>query len=356
MLLPDAPLDRKRALPRGVLALSFVEMWERYSFYGLEAILTLYLIYSLERGGLNLSPLEAGGIVGAYGGAVYLSQLLGAWVSERLIAPKWLVLYGAMAITAGHVILAVVPGLRGLGVALGLIILGTGALKTNITAMVGMLYDGHLRSHRDAGFSYFFMGISVGSILGPLTTGFAQTTWGFHYGFGAAALVIGLSLVQYLLLMKKLPPKSEVVNRPLSPRGKAVSTVAAVLVLGAICAAFFGSFVPLSSLTIYSAVLTIGAAIFYFTMMLRSPKVTASELNRVRGYIPFFAGTTVFFSLELQMYTTAPLFVDEYVNLFIGNWQVPTAWVVMAGTVASAASAPYLHGYGLGSDPGSPVR
>ncbi|MGQ3383157.1 peptide MFS transporter [Glutamicibacter sp. TV12E] len=336
------PPSEAGKMPRGVLALSFVEMWERYSFYGLQGILTLYLIYELNRGGLGLNALEAGGVAGAYGGAVYLSQLVGAWFSERVMPPKLLVLYGAAAITAGHICLAAIPGLNGLGIALGLIILGTGALKTNITAIVGMLYAQRPRSERDAGFSYFFMGISVGSILGPLSTGFAQTQHGFHAGFAVAAVVIGLSLIQYAVLMKHLPAQSAVVARPLGRAGKAAAVTSLLMTIGAVSAALSTGVLALASLTIYASVLTVGAAVVYFALMLRSAKVTAAEHQRVKGYIFVFAGITIFFSLLMQMYTTAPMFIDEFVDASFAGWKVPAAWIIMAGTVASAASAPFL--------------
>ena len=116
--------------------MALTELWERFSFYGLQSILSFYLLYELDQGGLALSPAASAGIVGAYGGAVYIAQLIGAWLGERVLSPKRLVLIGGIVIAFGHIGLAVVAGLPGLAVGLVLIILGTGALKTNITSIV----------------------------------------------------------------------------------------------------------------------------------------------------------------------------------------------------------------------------
>lgn len=179
----------ERSLRRGLWSMAFTELWERYSFYGLQGILSFYLLYKVADGGLALDPAVASGIVGAYGGAVYLSQILGSWLGDRLVSPRNMVLYGAVVITAGHVVLAFAPGVTGLAAGLVCIVLGTGALKTNITSIVGFVLDQHPdERYRDAGFTYFYMAINIGAVVGPLTTGLAQNELGFHYGFGLAAI------------------------------------------------------------------------------------------------------------------------------------------------------------------------
>src|SRR5690625_3148207 len=194
--------------PRGIASMAFTELWERFSFYGLQGILSFYLLYSLDQGGLDMGPAASAGIVGAYGGAVYLAQLIGAWIGDRLVSPKQMVLWGGIVITAGHIVLAVTPGLLGLAVGLSLIILGTGALKTNITSIVGFILEGHTDVRRDAGFTYFYMAINVGAVVGPLSTGFAQNAWGFHWGFGLAAVGMVGALIQYVASMHKLPSRA----------------------------------------------------------------------------------------------------------------------------------------------------
>jgi proton-dependent oligopeptide transporter, POT family len=171
-----------------------VELWERFSFYGMQGILLIYLYFSVADGGLGIDRDTATGIVGAYGGAVYLSTILGAWLADRVIGAERTLFYAAVTVMAGHVALALVPGLTGVGVGLVLIALGSGGVKANATSLVGSLYDEH-DERRDAGFSLFYMGINIGALVGPLLTGLLQKEWGFHLGFGLAAVGMAAGLV-----------------------------------------------------------------------------------------------------------------------------------------------------------------
>jgi len=180
--------------------MAFTELWERFSFYGLQSILAFYLLYELDKGGLALGSAASAGIVGAYGGAVYIAQLVGAWLGERVLSPKRLVLIGGIVIALGHLALAFVPGVPGLSVGLVFITLGTGALKTNITSIVGFVLENETDARRDAGFSYFYMAINTGAVLGPLATGFVQESWGFHPGFALAAIGMIAALVHFVLI------------------------------------------------------------------------------------------------------------------------------------------------------------
>lgn len=328
--------------PRGVWGLSFVEMWERYSFYGIQAILTLYLVSALNEGGLEMSAIAAGGIVGGYGGAVYLSQLLGAWFGERVFAPKLMVLFGAIIICSGHVVLALIPGLTGLGYGLGLIVIGTGCLKTNITMILGQLYADRPQGERDAGFSYFYMGISIGAVLGPLTTGLAQSEWGFHFGFGSAAVVIFASLIQYLFIMRRLPEISAQISNPISANGRFAAVASLVVGSAALAGCFHRGLLPAERLSSYVTLLIVVAAVAYFVVMLRSKNVTESERSRVRGFIPVFIGSSVFFGLLFQIFTTAPLLALDSVDLAIGDWSFPVGWIGTLSTGATVVAAPIL--------------
>src|SRR5690348_7743393 len=147
--------------PRVLANLFGVEMWERFSFYGMQGILLIYLYYSAADGGLDISKSTATGIVGAYGGAVYLATILGAWVADRLIGRERTLFYAASIVMAGHISLALIPDLAGVAVGLPLIALGSGGVKANATSMVGSLYAPD-DERRDAGFSLFYMGINIG--------------------------------------------------------------------------------------------------------------------------------------------------------------------------------------------------
>ncbi|WP_334169687.1 oligopeptide:H+ symporter, partial [Timonella senegalensis] len=127
--------------PKSLATIFGVEMWERFSFYGMQGILAIYLYYSASQGGLGISEGTALGIVGAYGGAVYLSAIVGAWVADRLLGAERTLYYSAILIMLGHIALALVPGLLGVGIGLVLVALGSGGLKANATAIVGNLYE-----------------------------------------------------------------------------------------------------------------------------------------------------------------------------------------------------------------------
>ncbi len=159
--------------PWSLMHIFFVEMWERFSFYGMQGILLLYMYYSVQQGGLGMPEVVATGIVGAYGGTVYLSTILGAWIADRLLGSERVLFFSAIVIMAGHIALSLLPGYVGLTVGLILVAFGSGGLKANATAVVGTLYaPGDVR--RDAGFSLFYLGINLGAFLGPLLTGWGR--------------------------------------------------------------------------------------------------------------------------------------------------------------------------------------
>ena len=193
-------------------------MWERFSFYGMQGILVIYLYYSASRGGLGIDEGTATGIVGAYGGAVYLATILGAWVSDRLIGPERTLFVSAAVVMSGHVALSLVPDLVGVGLGLSLIALGSGGVKANATSLVGSLYAED-DDRRDGGFSLFYMGINIGAFAGPLLTGLLQTNQGFHYGFGLAAVGMAVGLAQYAWGRRSLPEETHEVPHPL-PSGQ----------------------------------------------------------------------------------------------------------------------------------------
>ncbi len=221
-----------------------VEMWERFSFYGMQGILLIYLYFEVTEGGLGIPKAVAGGIVGAYGGSVYLSTILGAWLADRLFGAERVLFVSAMVIVAGHLALALLPGAVGVGVGLVLVALGSGGLKANATSVVGSLYSAD-DPRRDAGFSLFYLGINLGAFLGPILTGILQSSLGFHYGFGLAAIGMTLGLIQYSFGRKALPASAREVPNPLpksrypsgrTHRGRRAIVLIAVLVLTGVSA------------------------------------------------------------------------------------------------------------------------
>jgi POT family proton-dependent oligopeptide transporter len=188
--------------PRGLSTLFFTEMWERFSYYGMRALLILFMTAPAATGGLGYDATTAGAVYGLYTFGVYALALPGGWIADRLIGQRRAVLYGGILIALGHYSLAV-PALTAFYLGLLLIVLGTGLLKPNISAIVGDLYA-EKGARRDAGFSIFYMGINTGAFFGPLVCswlgeprdGAAWVNW--HYGFGAAGVGMTFAILQYV--------------------------------------------------------------------------------------------------------------------------------------------------------------
>ncbi|HMB28750.1 MAG TPA: peptide MFS transporter, partial [Blastocatellia bacterium] len=182
--------------PRGLTTLFFTEMWERFSYYGMRAILVLYMTKSVAVGGLGLDDGVAQVIYGAYTGSVYLMSIPGGWFADKVLGTRRAVLIGGILIALGHYSMAV-PTIYTFSAGLVLIVLGTGLLKPNVSAIVGELYSPE-DQRRDSGFSIFYMGINIGAFTAPLVCGFLGEKINWHLGFGAAGVGMTLGLIQYV--------------------------------------------------------------------------------------------------------------------------------------------------------------
>ncbi|MCZ4067331.1 peptide MFS transporter [Microbacterium sp. H37-C3] len=303
-----------------------VELWERFSFYGMQIVLVYYLYFSVSEGGAGLPEATAVGIVGAYGGAVYLSTILGAWIADRLLGSERMLFFSAIIIVAGHVALAVLPGLLSVAVGLVLVALGSGGLKANATAVVGSLYSEH-DPRRDAGFSLFYLGINLGAFAGPLLTGFLRTSLGFHWAFGAAAVGMTIGLIQYAIGRRSLPEAARRVPNPL-PRSRyplvigiavaAVAAIALLITLGVIRA---------DNLSLVVVIVVIAATIAYFTVIISSSRITSTERSRVYGFIPLFIVSVAFWSLYQQQFTVIPIYAEKRLDRNVLGWEMPPDWV-----------------------------
>nr|WP_225955069.1 oligopeptide:H+ symporter [Kibdelosporangium phytohabitans] len=334
------------------------ELWERFSFYGMQAILAFYLYYSVTDGGLGLPKATAAGIVGAYGGLAYLASVGGAWVADRLLGAERTVFFGALSIMLGHIVLAVIPGLTGVGIGLLLVILGTGGLKSNVTSLVGTLYAAD-DTRRDAGFSLYYMGINIGATLGPILTGYLRDEWGFHIGFGAAAVGMALGLVQYWFGRRNLGEQAKVVPNPVTGRARTLSF--AVIAAGVVVVALlvvFGVIRPdnLAKIVTWTVV---AAAVAYFAVILSSKKITAVERSRVYAFIPLFVISFGFWSLFQQQFTVLPIFADTRVDLDgLGFHMTPEAFnsIEPAAVIVLAPLFAFLWTKLGRRQPGTPVK
>ena len=202
--------------PRGLSTLFFTEMWERFSYYGMRALLILFMTAAPAAGGLGFDTATAGGIYGLYTSMVYMTTLPGGWIADRLIGPQRAVLYGGMLIAAGHFSMAV-PSMATFYLGLTLIVIGTGLLKGNVSVIVGRLYSAD-DPRRDAGYSIFYMGINTGAFIAPLVCGYLGQRVDWHLGFAAAGIGMVLGLVQFVAGQKHLVMPADI--RRQRPRAK----------------------------------------------------------------------------------------------------------------------------------------
>ncbi|AOW93498.1 MFS transporter [Rhodococcus sp. WMMA185] len=312
--------------PAALANLFGVEMWERFSFYGMTAILIYYLYYPVTDGGLGISQAAATSIVGAYGGTVYFSTIIGAWVADRLLGSERTLFYSAVLVIIGHVALATLPGLPGVGVGLVLVALGSGAVKANATSMVGELY-GAGDNRRDAGYSIYYMGLNLGVLVGPLLTGLVNDIAGFRIGFALAALGMSVGLTQYVLYRGRLSGVSAEAANPLPRSDRLRYSAIALGVVVVVVAASVTHLLTADNLSGVVIVVTVLAAFGYFTIFLSSRKVTAVERSRIVAFIPLFIVSAVFWSLFQQQFTVLAIYADQRLDRNVFGWEFPAAWV-----------------------------
>jgi proton-dependent oligopeptide transporter, POT family len=327
--------------PRGLANLFGVEMWERFSFYGMQASLTLYLYYEATGAnpGLGLPKTTATSLIGGYGGLVYVSTIAGCWIADRVLGAERTLFASAFVVMIGHIALAVLPGVAGLSVGLACVALGSGGVKGNASTIVGTLYAEH-DERRDAGFSLFYMGINLGALIGPLLTGLTRTTLGFHYAFGVAALGMAAGLIQYTIGRRNLGTEAKVVPDPL-PRSRwtMIASAAGVVVIGAILLVLTGVITAANLADVVIVVCGV-AAVGYFAVILLSSKITMVERSRVLSFIPLFITNVVFWSLYQQQFTVVEIYGNARTDRNLFGWEMPTEWVTSFNPIFIILLAP----------------
>ena len=303
--LRTTPSKEDRGLfghPRGLPWMLNVEMWERFSYYGMRAILLYFITDTVARGGLGLSANSGQVILASYSAAVYLLAIPGGIFADRIIGPWLSTLYGGVVIMAGHICLSIpTPALAWTGIVL--VAVGTGFIKPNLSTIVGGLYDDD-DPRRDAGFQLFYMSVNLGSLASPLVTGWLREHYGYHAGFFSAAVGMGVALIAFIYGRHKLSAFAFTVPNPIRPQERrrfvlaSILTVVAAAALVAALSALTGSLLDAISTTML--IIPAGAALGYFVLMFRSPKVTARERTHLRAYIPLWIGAVLFFMISEQ--------------------------------------------------------
>ena len=319
--------------PRGLATLFFTEMWERFSYYGMRALLVLYMTAAVADGGLGFDAATGGAIYGLYTSMAYMAALPGGWVADRLIGQRRAVLYGGLVIASGHFSMAI-PSLATFYLGLVLIVIGTGLLKGNVSVIVGQLYTAE-DQRRDAGFSIFYMGINLGAFLAPLVCGYLGQRINWHFGFGAAGIGMTIGVIQYVLGQRHLgtagqepvpapsPAAGEALRRKASGWGAAALALLVVVGVGGYTGAL-----PVSAVGIANAagVGLLLSTVVFFGWLFTSSDWTPVERRRLVVVAVLFLASALFWSVFEQAGSTLNLFADRDTDTRLFGLAFPSSW------------------------------
>ena len=326
--------------PRGLFTLFFTEMWERFSYYGMRAILILFMVgVAGENAGLEFPASKAAAIYGLYTASVYLLTLPGGWLADNVFGQRKTIWYGGIIIMLGHITLAI-PNTITFFIGLGLVAIGTGLLKANISTIVGDLYEDK-GARRDAGFSIFYMGVNLGSFFGQLIVGYLGEQVNWHYGFGFAAIGMFLGLVMYRVTgdkylgdIGKVPKAKE--DPDASKGSSALAWVFLLVLVSFVAILHFTGVVDLNSIVGVAEAMgyiIVAIATLYFAYVLIAGGLNADEKKKVIVIIFLFIGAALFWSGFEQAGSSLNLFADRHTVRFFGPMGMPGFVPVLIGVV-----------------------
>ncbi len=340
-----------RVHPPGLRTLFFTEMWERFSYYGMRALLVLFMTATITEGGLGLDDVTATAIYGLYTAAVYVAALPGGWIADRMIGAQNAVWYGGIVIMLGHFTLAI-PAQPTFYIGLMLVVLGTGLLKPNISAIVGELYP-QGGSNTDAGFTIFYMGINLGAMLGPLvcSTLGENDSFGWHYGFAAAGIGMFLGLIQFRFTRYRLHGAGIYpahlrgdTETGTAPRfGWLIIGIGLGLTIFTVLLGLSGviSFEPVR-LAQNSTYLITAIAALYFTYIFVFGKLTGVERNCVVVIVILVIAEAIFWSGFEQAGSSLNLFAHRYTEREMLGFSIPAGWFQSLNPMFILILAPFM--------------
>ncbi len=326
--------------PRGLYTLFFTEMWERFSYYGMRALLVLFMVDAV-RGGMGLDDKTATAIYGLYTAAVYLMSLPGGWLADRLWGAQRAVWYGGIIIALGHFTLAL-PLAHTFYLGLVFVVIGSGILKPNMSALVGELYpEGGTR--RDAGFTIFYMGVNLGAFIGPMVCGWLAVKMGWHWGFGAAGVGMVLGLIQFKLSRRLLVGAGVERGNPsplhLVERVGLIGSIVAVVLAVGLGMAGVVKFNPVAIAKAMAYVI-LAIAVLYFAWVFLFCGLTRIEKERVGVILVLFIASTLFWAGFEQGGSSFNLFAERNTVRNLGGFEIPAAWFQALGPVFIIGFAP----------------
>ncbi|MEZ0093434.1 peptide MFS transporter [Streptacidiphilus sp. EB129] len=343
--LGEGPTGQDEAFlghPRGLATLFMTELWERFSFYGMRGLLTLFLVTPASRGGMGLDTATALGVYSVYNSLIYMLSMPGGWLADRLWGARTTVLIGGVVITAGHFVLAI-PQTTTFYLGLALIAVGTGMLKPNVSSIVGALYaKDDLR--RDGGFTLFYMSINLGAFLAPLVIGTVGQRVNWHLGFSLAGVGMCLGLAQYVRGARHLGAAGLLPARPAAPAERRRALRLAGL-WGGLAVSAFGVDAGLGTFSIHQVVnllATVGVLlpVLYFARMRRDRGLTAQDRARIGAYVWFFVAAAVFWMIYDQTGSTLTVFATTQTDLSAFGFRFPSSWFQSVNPLLIVVLAP----------------
>lgn len=340
--------------PRGLGVQFFMEFWERFSYYGMRAILLYFLYDSVSHGGLGFSQTVAQSIMSLYGALIFMTCIVGGWVADRLVGSRTAMLIGAVLIMFGHIALSSPVGGRvTFLLSMFLIIVGTGMLKPNISAVVGGLYD-KKDPRMDSGFVIFYMAVNMGAFVAPFIVGTLQSSFSYHAGFGAAAVGMFIALMVYVAFNKKsLGLVGKDVPNPFSPeefkKFKVHFGIGIVAIIAILVITHLTGTLTFNNFSIFVTVLGVVLPIGYFATMYKSTKTDKVEKSRLLAYVPMFLGAVMFWSIQEQGSSILGAFVDtntqRNLSSIIGiHYTIPAAFFQSVNPLLIVIFAPIISG------------
>ncbi|NKB31653.1 MAG: MFS transporter [Pseudomonadales bacterium] len=331
--------------PAGLSTLFFTEMWERMSYYGMRALLVLFMTLSMQEGGLGITVASATAIYGLYTGAVYFMGLPGGWIADRLIGGQQAVWYGGIIIMVGHILLAI-PSDNTFFIGLIFVVMGTGLLKPNIGALVGQLYSRD-DSRRDAGYALYYMGINLGSIIGYIVCGWLQVNVGYHWAFGAAAIGMAFGLVQFRLTLFKLHGEGAEPTQPLSDQGRRNShfaILAGAAGIGLLTLLILTGSITINPVTLAQYVAFTITVVFlaYYAGMYSFADLDSNEKKSLGALFLVCIASTFFWAGFEQAGSSLNLFGRDYTDRIIGTFEIPPAWFQSANSFFIVILSPFF--------------
>jgi POT family proton-dependent oligopeptide transporter len=363
---PDHAVEAQKTLlghPRGLFVLFFAEMWERFSYYGMRALLIFYLVQHWM-----FSDSEASVIYGAYTALVYIAPVVGGYLADRYLGQRKAVLFGAVLLTFGHFLMAF-EGDGGQGaaeinvfwLALSFIIVGSGFLKANISVMVGQLYP-CTDIRRDPAYTIFYMGINLGAMLGSLIAGYLGQTWGWAWGFGAAGVGMLLGLVVFVLGKPMLMGRGEsrVPERLAKPVLGGITFEWVLYALAFLSVGLVWWLIQHQSMVGY-LLGGAGLVLVLYVLFTAVFRLGREERNRIIAALYLIVGSILFWALFEQAGASLNLFTDRSVDRHIFGWEVPASMFQSLNSMYIIALAPLFAMFWLwlarrGWEPSAPAK